>query len=107
MPEQTYFKTRLRKKGQITVPNQVREILSVEEGDDLAFYVSKSGKVMVDRLQTIPPDQAWFWTERWQKMEREAQADIDAGRVQQFDDVEAALEWLHGIAESETANAQD
>ncbi len=94
MPEQTYFKTRLRKKGQITVPNQVREILSVEEGDDLAFYVNESGKVMVDRLQTIPPDQAWFWTERWQKMEREAQADIDAGRVQQFDDVEDMIAWL-------------
>ena len=25
------------------------------------------------------PDQAWFWSERWQRMEQEAQADIDAG----------------------------
>jgi hypothetical protein len=29
----------------------------------------------------IPSDQAWFWTERWQRMEREADADIAPGRV--------------------------
>ena len=29
----------------------------------------------------IPPDQAWFWTERWQRMEQEAQADIEAGSL--------------------------
>ena len=95
MSEPTYFKTRLRKKGQITVPNQVRELLNVTEGDDLAFYVAEGGKVMVERLQTIPPDQAWFWTEHWQKMEREAQADLDAGQVQQFDNVEAMIDWLN------------
>jgi AbrB family looped-hinge helix DNA binding protein len=77
MPEITYFKTQLRKKGQITMPAQVRKILSAAEGDDLAFYV-KDGRVIVEKLQVIHPDQAWFWTERWQKMEQEAQADIDA-----------------------------
>ncbi len=29
-------------------------------------------------------DQTWFWAERWQAMEREAQADITAGRVETF-----------------------
>lgn len=29
----------------------------------------------------VPADQAWFWTDRWQAMEREADADIAAGRV--------------------------
>ncbi|MHB1731998.1 MAG: hypothetical protein ACYCU8_00820 [Ferrimicrobium acidiphilum] len=27
------------------------------------------------------PDQAWFWSERWQQMEQEADEDIAAGRV--------------------------
>ena len=27
------------------------------------------------------PGQAWFWSERWQQMEREADEDIAAGRV--------------------------
>jgi antitoxin PrlF len=28
----------------------------------------------------IPDDQAWFWTPEWQAKEREADADIAAGR---------------------------
>ena len=42
----------------------------------------------------IPAEQSWFWTERWQRMEREAQEDIEAGRVTRYSDVEAAIEAL-------------
>lgn len=35
------------------------------------------------------PTQAWFWTPKWQQMEREADEDIAAGRVKQFDDLES------------------
>jgi AbrB family looped-hinge helix DNA binding protein len=94
MSEHTYYRTRLRTKGQATIPGEVRKLLNLKEGDDLAFHVDEQGKVVITRLQTIPPDQAWFWTERWQRMEREAQADIDAGRVHQFDNVEDMISWL-------------
>ena len=94
MSEQTFYKSRLRKKGQITLPNPVREVLNAEEGDDLVFAVNESGQVIVERVQIIPPDQAWFWTERWQRMEREAQTDITAGRVRQFEDPDEMIVWL-------------
>jgi AbrB family looped-hinge helix DNA binding protein len=94
MSEQTFYKSRLRKKGQITIPNPVREVLDAEEGDDLVFAVNESGQVIVERVQIIPPDQAWFWTERWQRLEREAQADIAAGRVRQFEDPDEMIAWL-------------
>jgi hypothetical protein len=42
----------------------------------------------------IDASQAWFWTERWQRMEREADADIAAGRVVTYDDAEALLQSL-------------
>ncbi len=32
--------------------------------------------------------QAYFWTKEWQEAEREASADIKAGRVKAFDTVE-------------------
>ncbi|WP_435589786.1 hypothetical protein [Micromonospora aurantiaca (nom. illeg.)] len=40
------------------------------------------------------PDQAWFWTPEWQAGEREADADLAAGRVRRFhtlDDMDAEL----------------
>ena len=32
----------------------------------------------------IDPDQAWFWTPKWQAGEREADEDIAAGRYKDF-----------------------
>jgi len=37
----------------------------------------------------IDPEQAWFWTREWQTLEREAEADIDAGRYTVVDDIDA------------------
>jgi AbrB family looped-hinge helix DNA binding protein len=90
-----YFKTRVRPKGQVTLPGEIRNLLGLREGDDLAFSLNEQGQVVISRLEVIPPDQAWFWTEQWQKAEREAQADIDAGRVHRYasaDEAAAALE---------------
>lgn len=82
------YKTRVRSRGQITLPRQIRESLNIGEGDEVYFYTNKAGQLVVQPAPNIDPEQAWFWTERWQKMEREADADIAAGRVKSFDNVE-------------------
>lgn len=93
MEKKIYFKTRVRAKGQVTVPPKIREVLGAEEGDNLVFHV-KGGRVIVEKEKTIDPEQAWFWSERWQKMEREAEEDIQTGRVHRFSNVEDALATL-------------
>ena len=45
-------------------------------------------------MRKINPDQAWFWTEEWQAKEREADADLAAGRVTRFESDEAFLAAL-------------
>ncbi len=89
-----YLKSRVRPKGQVTLPGEIREYLNLHEGDDLAFSVDENGQVIISRLEVIPPDQAWFWTEQWQKAEREAQADIAAGRVHRYANVDEAIAAL-------------
>lgn len=42
----------------------------------------------------IDPEQAWYWTEEWQAGEREASADIAAGRVSSYDSIEEFLEEM-------------
>ena len=101
MEKDAYYKSRLRSKGQITIPSEVRDFLSIHEGDELFFHVDENGQVVVERAITIPADQAWFWTERWQQLEREAQADIDAGRVRTFENVDDALDALRGLDNAE------
>ena len=106
MSNKTFFKSRLRTKGQVTVPSQIRAALGVDEGDDLVFHMDERGRVVLSRAQVIPPEQAWFWSERWQRQEREAQADIDAGRTEEFDDLASALAGLDQYTEHE-ADAED
>lgn len=61
----------VRRRGQITLPREVREALHVEEGDDVAFIVA-DGRVTMSGLKSIPAEQAWFWTNARQAGEREA-----------------------------------
>lgn len=89
-----YFKTRVRPKGQVTLPSEIRNLLGLNEGDDLAFSLNEQGQVIITRLEVIPPDQAWFWTEQWQKVEREVQADIDAGRVHRYANIDETVSAL-------------
>lgn len=89
------YKTRVRSRGQITLPRTLRERLHINEGDDLMFYTNKDGQMVLQPAPEIDPEQAWFWTERWQKMEREVDEDLAAGRVKAYDNVEDLIADLH------------
>jgi AbrB family looped-hinge helix DNA binding protein len=103
--EKTFYKTRLRTKGQITVPLEIRSALGAEEGDDLLFYTDENGRVVISRAQVIPPDQAWFWSKRWQRLEQAAQADLEAGRVVEFASAKEALSVLGQIEPIDDASS--
>ncbi len=76
-------------KGGIVFPKEVRagvELVEIERRED--GVIELRPKVAVDASQS------WFWSERWQQMEREADADIQAGRVRRFDSVDDFLAEL-------------
>lgn len=71
---------RLRKKSQITIPTEIIELLHLNEGDNLNIQV-ENGRIVLVPTVTIAKDQAWFWTESWQQAERQAERDVDKGRL--------------------------
>ncbi|MGI8439250.1 MAG: hypothetical protein ACR2NV_03455 [Thermoleophilaceae bacterium] len=52
---------------------------------------------------TIPSAQEYYWHFSWQQGEREAVADLEAGRSTSFDgnDPEAVIRWLHETEDDE------
>ena len=96
--DKTIYKSRLRNKGQVTVPQEIRSLLGAEEGDDLLFYTDEAGRVVVSRAQIIDPDQAWFWSNRWQRLEQQAQADLEAGRIVENANIAEVLAALDEIS---------
>jgi len=75
--------TTVRDKGQITIPNEIRQAAHLEEGDALEVYMTAAGILLRPR-KTIDSTQAWFWEPKWQAREREASKDIAAGRLRTF-----------------------
>jgi antitoxin PrlF len=87
-----FERTTLRSKGQLTLPKDVREALHVDAGDEIEFEVIEPGVVVVRGLKLIRADQAWFWTESWQRGEATASADIEHGRIETFKDDDSFLD---------------
>ena len=84
----------IRKKFQITLPRSIRERLGLEEGDYIAAEV-RGDEIVLRPKKLIDASQAWFWSRGWQEAEREAEADIQAGRVREFADAEETIAFLH------------
>jgi len=86
--------TTVRAKGQVTIPAEIRQAARLEEGDPVEVEIVDDG-ILLRPMKMIDASQAWFWTPEWQAMEREADEDIAAGRVERFESDEdflAALE---------------
>lgn len=87
----------VQKRGVITLPPAVRERLSLNTpGAQLEIVETDDGRFEMRGAIPVPADQAWFWTERWQRMEREADADLAAGRVVSSDSVDELIDELDG-----------
>jgi AbrB family looped-hinge helix DNA binding protein len=93
------FRTTVRGKGQITLPDEVRRAAKLEEGDLLEIELQDEGVIVLRPVGTIDRSQAWFWTEEWQRREREASDAIREGRTIKFASGEELLRYLDELAD--------
>jgi AbrB family looped-hinge helix DNA binding protein len=72
----------LQRRGTIAIPADIRKRHHLDEpGAQVELVEREDGVIELRPQLPHPAEQQWFWTERWQRMEREADADIAAGRV--------------------------
>lgn len=74
------IRSEVRGKGQITIPASLRKAAHLDEGDLVELEVTPEG-ILMRPLKTIAADQAWFWSQEWQKGEREASEDLKTKRT--------------------------
>jgi AbrB family looped-hinge helix DNA binding protein len=89
----------IRSNGQITLPASVRRQANLKEGDTLELTISEDGTLFLSPKIAIDRSQAYFWSNRWQTGEQEAQEDIENGRITRFDNIDEALDFLGEPAE--------
>ncbi len=83
----------IRHNFQITLPAAIRKRLHLNIGDLLETDI-REGKIIIIPKKTIDAEQAWFWAKEWQEAEKEAEADIKAGKVKKFKNVEDLIKDL-------------
>jgi bifunctional DNA-binding transcriptional regulator/antitoxin component of YhaV-PrlF toxin-antitoxin module len=90
----------VQSRGTIALPAGLRRRLHLDEpGAQVAIVEREDGVIELRPALPVAADQRWFWTERWQAMEREVDAHLEAGRVTVsdgpddfFGDLDARLE---------------
>jgi AbrB family looped-hinge helix DNA binding protein len=73
--------------GQVTIPAALRRQTGIEIGDYLEVQIMGDSLILSPK-QVIDKSQAYFWTEAWQAGEREAEEDLRAGRMKEFETLE-------------------
>jgi antitoxin PrlF len=54
-------RARLRSKSQLTLPEEARQALQVNEGDEIEFRIEENGMVTVRGYTSVPTDHAWLY----------------------------------------------
>jgi bifunctional DNA-binding transcriptional regulator/antitoxin component of YhaV-PrlF toxin-antitoxin module len=86
-------------RGTLALPADVRRRHHLDEpGAQVEIVEREDGVIELHPHVPIPADQAWFWTERWQAREREADAEIDAGRLTTHESADDLLRHLDRLA---------
>jgi AbrB family looped-hinge helix DNA binding protein len=81
----------LRRNGQITLPADIRRRLRAAEGDVFLVEVRDDKEIVLRKKSVVGASQPYFWTDEWQRGEREAQEDIRHGRVKRFRSAKALV----------------
>jgi AbrB family looped-hinge helix DNA binding protein len=84
---------KVKSKYQIVIPDAVRKKLHVEIGDTLEIE-EKDGVLVAKPVVVIDKSQAYFWTEEWQRGEKEAEEAKRKGKFKEFDKAAEAIKWL-------------
>jgi hypothetical protein len=66
----------------------------LKEGDKIELVV-EDGKIIITPVITVPKDQAWFWTEKWQKEEKEVDEQLKTGQLKGFENIDDLIEDLN------------
>ncbi len=81
----------LRRNGQLTLPAEIRRRVKATEGDLFLAEVRDPDEIVLRRKSLVDASQAYFWTDEWQRGEREVTADIRRGRVKRFRSAKALI----------------
>lgn len=79
-------------RGTVAIPPELRKRYHLDQpGAQVEITERPDGVLELRPTIAVPANEAWFWDERWQEGEREAEADISAGRVTTYQNADGFM----------------
>lgn len=82
----------VQKRGVVSL-GLLKDHMPLKDGDIFQVQL-ENGKIVLVPMKLVPAEQAWFWTDKWQEGEKEADDNIKTGKVKSFDNIDDLLEDL-------------
>ena len=70
----------VREKGRITIPQSIREVMHLEDGQVMQFVFIDESTIALRPVYVVDRDQAWIMKPEWQERIMEGIDDLRAGR---------------------------
>jgi AbrB family looped-hinge helix DNA binding protein len=80
---------KVREKYQVTIPEEVRAKIPLKVGERVEV-TARGTEIVVRPIVEIPRDQAWFWSEEWQRQVAQSMKDLERGKIKVFKSVKEA-----------------
>jgi hypothetical protein len=85
-------------RGTMSLPAGLRRKLHLDQpGAQVQVSLRDDGVIELRPMVAVPADQLWFWSEDWQRKEREVDAAIKAGDTQTFESGEDFIKHLESL----------
>ena len=98
---QSHF-LQLQSRGVLNLPADVRRRHGLDTpGAHVELVEREDGVLELRPRVSVPADQAWFWTKRWQRMEREVDEAVARGEVITHESAEEFGRYLESLLDEE------
>jgi hypothetical protein len=94
----THIFLAVQKRGLLNLPKALLRRHKLDTpGAQVAVVEREDGVIELHPQTAVPSAQAWFWSERWQGMEREADEHLERGEIVVHESADALLEHIAGL----------
>lgn len=85
----------LQSRGLIALPSELRRRMHLDEpGAQVEILERDDGVIELRAALPVPANQAWFWTEQWQRREREVDEHVARDEVSMHESTNEFLTHL-------------
>ncbi len=75
--------TKIARHYQVTIPSEIRRNCALKEGDLVNFEI-RNGEIVINPICIVKKDQAYFYSNKWQKAIKKSEKEIKAGRYKTY-----------------------